>query len=58
MKHPDIIRQGIRYSAYSDRGKQVKDEMRREKRDRTTVPISALLAFGGTVALAANATWI
>jgi hypothetical protein len=46
MKHPDIIRDGIHYSAYSHRGKQVKREMRREKRNRTSVPISIMLTVG------------
>jgi hypothetical protein len=46
MKHPDIIRDGIRYSAYSHRGKQVKREILREKRNRTSVPISIMLTVG------------
>jgi len=46
MKHPDIIRDGIRFSAYSDRGRAVKNEMRRDKRNRTSIPISIMLTAG------------
>ena len=46
MKKPDIVRDKIRYSSYSDRGRAVKNEMRREKRDRTSVPISIMLTAG------------
>jgi hypothetical protein len=55
MKHPDIIRDGIRYSAYSPRGKQVKREMLREKRNRTSVPISIMLTVGLALSNAAYA---
>jgi hypothetical protein len=46
MKHPDIIRDGVRYSSYSDRGKQVKREMLRDRRNRTSVLISIMLTVG------------
>lgn len=46
MKKPDIVRDKIRYSAYSDRGRAVKNEMRRDRRNRTSVPISIMLTVG------------
>jgi hypothetical protein len=50
MKYPDVIRDKIRYSAYSHRGKQVKREILRDRRNRTSVPISIMLTVGLTLA--------
>lgn len=46
MKKPDIVKDKIRYSAYSDRGRAVKRQMLRDKRNRTSVPISIMLTAG------------
>jgi hypothetical protein len=46
MKHPDIIRDEIRFSWYSPRGKDVMWEMLRDRRNRTSVPISIMLTVG------------
>lgn len=38
-----VLRDGIRFSLLSDRGQAVKEEMRKEKSNKTSIPISILL---------------
>jgi hypothetical protein len=45
MKHKPITHQGIKYSAYSDRGKEIAAQLRRHRRDKAAVLVSALMAF-------------
>lgn len=42
-KLKDIVSEGIRYSAYSDRGRQVKRMMAQDRVERARMPISLLL---------------
>lgn len=44
MKKPNIRFNGVKYSAYSERGKAIKTFRRQERRDKTHVPVSVLLS--------------
>jgi len=46
MKHKDIKLGGIRYSAYSDRGRAIKEEIRRAKLLKARWLISVMACSG------------
>ena len=46
MKHKDIKLGGIRYSAYSDRGRAIKEEIRRTKLLKARWLISVMACSG------------